>query len=70
MNLSLGGGFEVSDSVTGDADWTYVALVFDAGKRTEVEVCARLGFFGSVARGEAWFDDIVLTEIGKPAAAR
>jgi hypothetical protein len=64
-NLSLDGGFEASPPVVGTNDWTYVTLVFDSGKRTEVTVCARLGFYSSTAKGVAWFDDLCLVELGK-----
>ncbi len=64
-NLSLDGGFEASAPVVGTNDWTYVTLVFDSAKRTEVTVCARLGFYASTAKGVAWFDDLCLVELEK-----
>jgi len=62
-NLSVWGGYEASRSLAGTNDWTFVALVFDSGDRTEIEVGARLGHHGSTASGTAWFDDLVLVEI-------
>ncbi len=64
-NLSLDGGFEASAPLVGTNDWTYVTLVFDSAKRSEVTVCARLGFYSSTAKGVAWFDDLCLVELGK-----
>jgi len=67
-NLSIDGGYEASTSLAGTNDWTYVVLVFNSANRTDVTVCARLGFFYSTAKGTAWFDDLSLVEI--PRAAR
>jgi hypothetical protein len=39
--------------------------VFDSAKRTDVTVCARLGFYASTAKGVAWFDDLCLVELEK-----
>jgi hypothetical protein len=66
-NLSLDGGYEASGTLVGDNDWTYVALQFDSGRRTEVTVCARLGFYNSTVTGSAWFDDLVLIELESAA---
>lgn len=65
-NLSVWGGYEASKSLVGTKDWTYQALVFGSGDRTEVEVGGRLGHHGSTATGAAWFDDLVLIEIPEP----
>lgn len=62
-NLSLEGAYEHSESITGDTDWTYVTLLFDSGQRTEVSACTRLGFYNSIAKGAAWFDDVNLIEL-------
>lgn len=67
--LGVFGRFESSESLVGDQGWTYLTLVFDSGRQSEVEVGARLGHNGSVARGSAWFDDLVLLELG-PGPAR
>jgi hypothetical protein len=62
-SLSVWGGYEASKSLIGTKDWTYQAVVFGSGERTEVEVGARLGHHGSTAKGVAWFDDLVLVEV-------
>jgi hypothetical protein len=67
--LGVFGRFESSESLVGDQGWTYLSLVFDSGRQSEVEVGPRLGHNGSVARGSAWFDDLVLLELG-PSPAR
>ena len=62
--LGVYGRGEASESLVGNQDWTYLTVVFDSGTRSEVEVGARLGHNGSVARGTAWFDDLVLLRLG------
>jgi len=62
-NLSIYGGWERSEPLLGNTDWTYLVLVFDSGKRSEIEVAARLGFYNSTAKGSAWFDDLVMIEL-------
>jgi hypothetical protein len=65
-NLSIWGGYEASRSLIGTEDWTYQAVMFGSGDRTEIEVGARLGHHGSIATGTVWFDDLVLIEIPEP----
>lgn len=59
-NLSLFGSYQRSQAVSGDSDWTYLALTFNSGGRTSVQVCARLGHQSSTCTGKAWFDDLYL----------
>ncbi|MFM9960132.1 MAG: SUMF1/EgtB/PvdO family nonheme iron enzyme [Planctomycetaceae bacterium] len=64
-NLSIDAHtYELSQSVVGTNDWRYASFVFDSGTRTEVLVCARIGFVYSTAKGEAWFDDLVMIPLG------
>ena len=60
------GGYEHSQSVTGDSDWTYLALQFDSGQRTKIQVCARLRHRSSTCTGKAWFDDLCLIPLEDP----
>jgi uncharacterized protein (TIGR03067 family) len=65
-NLSVEGfQSEVSRSLQGTNDWSYVTLIVDSGQRTEMTVRARLGFHYSTAKGEAWFDDLCMIPIGE-----
>lgn len=65
-NLSIDAHtYEMSQSVVGTNDWRYASFLFDSGTRTEVLVCARIGFVYSTAKGEAWFDDLCLIPIGE-----
>ena len=52
-----------SPSLIGDNDWTELNFEFDTGPRKQIELGPRLGCFGSVCVGMAWFDDIRLFEI-------
>lgn len=62
-NLSVWGGYDSSQSLKGNHDWTYATLVFDSRDRQQVEVGARLGHHSSITIGSAWFDDLVLLEL-------
>lgn len=53
----------MSPDVPTEADWTYYAVVFEAGTRTKVEIGALLGHFASTVLGSAWYDDLCLVEI-------
>ena len=69
-NVSIVGGYEASESLIGSNDWNYVVLKFDTGERTEVEVAARIGLYNSLARGQAWFDDLCLIEMGPSVSSK
>lgn len=51
-------------AVTGTADWTRVSAVFRNDKLRELEINCLFGGWGS-STGQAWYDDIVLKEIGE-----
>jgi len=69
--LTIDDAYETSDPFLGTHDWSYRSVVFDSGERTSVKVGCRLGHIGTTGRGTAWFDDLVLIELGpsKPGAA-
>jgi hypothetical protein len=63
--LSLEGGFERTESITGKKNWTKVSFEFDSGALDIIKVGPRLGHHGgSAAMGVAWFDDLSLVEVG------
>ena len=62
--LSLDGGFEHTESITGKKSWTKVTLEFESGAATSIKIGPRLGHHGSMAKGVAWFDDLTLIELG------
>lgn len=54
----------ISLNVTGSADWALVRTVFETNTLQEVTVACGLGGGGAGATGVAWFDDLVLTDLG------
>lgn len=68
--LSVLGGFEGTKPIGGDNDWTLVQFTFNSKERTEVEICARLGFFGAAAKGTIWFDDLRMERAGVVPSTR
>lgn len=62
--LALEGGFEHTESITGNQNWKKVSFEFDTGPLDVVRVGPRLGHHSSLARGVAWFDDLQLVELG------
>jgi len=66
-NLTIGGGhYKRSESITGTQDWSYQTVIFHPARTETIMVAARLGNYGSVASGTAWFDDLCLIEIELP----
>ena len=69
-NLSIEGQWELTPSVKGTSPgWQYVSLRFSSRDRTRVTIDARLGFYRSTAVGTAWFDDLILVELGPTPSA-
>lgn len=52
----------MSNTIRTTSDWTQVRVVFDTGRLENVSIVCRLGEAG--ATGVAWFDDVVLTNLG------
>ena len=62
-NLTLFGTWTHTEGLFGSNDWTRVSLWFNSGSSTRITIGARLGYWGAVSAGTAWFDDLVLTQI-------
>jgi hypothetical protein len=62
--LSLEGGFEHTESITGKQNWKKVSFEFDSGALESIRVGPRLGHHSNMAMGVAWFDDLELVELG------
>ena len=60
-NLCLAGTWTHTEGVYGTRDWTFVRLWFNSGSDTRINIGARLGYWGSLSAGTAWFDDLRLT---------
>ena len=73
-NLSVLGPTTLSNTITGtsaDGEWTYLELYGLTGEdQTSMDVCVRLGFYGSTVTGEAVFDNVRLEKVDAvPAGA-
>lgn len=56
-------GWVHSRGITGTTDHTFVSFECDSPGLRVVEVQARLGHYGQVSRGRAWFDDLRLERL-------
>ena len=68
-NVSVAGTMAASEPITGDADWQRTELVGKTGHdQHTMTVCMRLGGYGSLSSGEAWFKGFSVTKLdGAPA---
>ena len=63
-NISIDGSLAASDGVYGQTDWQTVELIGKTGKdQTELTVCVRVGGYGALSNGEAWFKDISMERL-------
>ncbi|MBS7262581.1 MAG: glycosyltransferase family 39 protein [Eubacteriales bacterium] len=64
-NLSALETWACSDYVTGDSDWRYVEFYGKTDADTkEVIVALRLGYYGGLTSGTAYFDDVTMEAVG------
>ena len=64
-SLTIQGGYEKTASVIGTRDWTHVALDFTTKDKTNLKLGPRLGHYGKLVSGTAWFADISLVELSE-----
>ncbi|WP_288842051.1 phospholipid carrier-dependent glycosyltransferase [uncultured Deefgea sp.] len=70
-NLSIIDAMEFVGDIKGDQDWQQIVAWGKTGpEQKEIKVAARLGFYGSLATGTVWFDDISLSQSEPPAGAK
>lgn len=62
-NVSIMGGFTLSQSLSGSFDWTQVCVGFRP-ENTGTTLACRLGFYGSTVVGQAWCDAMTLEPLG------
>lgn len=62
-NLGIFGTWTHTEGLTGSHDWTYKTLLFNSGPDTQLTIAARLGYWGGITTGTAWFDDLQLKPI-------
>lgn len=58
-----GQGWQRTRDMLGTSDWTFVAIDVDSGDSTSFQAQARLGHYGEISRGRAWFDDLRLEAV-------
>lgn len=69
-NVSVNGTMAASAPLLGTNDWQRVSLIGKTGKKqTEMTVCVRVGGYGALSSGAAWFRDISLVEVDNTAGA-
>ncbi|MGL4995712.1 MAG: phospholipid carrier-dependent glycosyltransferase, partial [Deefgea sp.] len=70
-NISVVDAMEFAGDIRGDNDWQEIVAWGKTGpEQTEIKIAVRLGFYGSLATGTAWFDDISLTQHEPAAGAK
>jgi len=67
-NVSLMGGFDQSQSLSGAFDWSQLCLAFKAQSDNATVAC-RLGFYGSVVTGQIWCDAMSLEGLNSAFSA-
>jgi hypothetical protein len=58
---AMGGWDRTAELLSGSFDWTPVECIVFADAAGRVTMACRLGFWGSLASGSVWFDDLRLT---------
>jgi hypothetical protein len=64
-NLSIGGTYTRSESLSGTKSWKKVDFEFESGALDKMTLGCRLGGWYAPVSGTAWFSDLRLVEIGK-----
>ena len=63
-NISVVNTFAASEPVFEAEDWTYIEMIGRTDKRMDsMVVCLRIGGYGSLSMGEAWFKDFAVTKL-------
>ena len=69
-NVSVTDTLAVSEGISGTQDWQRLTLTGRTGKeQTELTVCVRIGGYGELSAGSAWFKDFALYEVEDTALA-
>ena len=62
-SLTIMGNYQKTASVLGTHDWTRVMLDFVTAEKTDYRIGCRLGHYGKLVTGTAWFADVSLVEL-------
>lgn len=70
-NISVAGTLAISEPAVADGSWHRLKLVGKTAKdQTQLRVAVRVGGYGSLSEGDAWFDSISVKKLnGVPALA-
>jgi hypothetical protein len=69
-NICLMDTWESTMPASGTFDWTKEYLTFRAGETGQVRIGCRLGYWGSLATGKAYFDDLEITPLTRHEGQR
>jgi hypothetical protein len=68
-NVSVLDGGIMSEDLKGDTDWHRLGLYLKIGPQgADVDVCLRLGGYGNLTRGQAFFRNARIEKVGEPPA--
>jgi hypothetical protein len=62
-SLTVMGNYQKTASVLDTHDWTRVTLDFVTADKTDYRIGCRLGHYGKLVTGTAWFADVSLVEL-------
>ena len=62
-SLTILGGYEKTVSVVGTQNWTHVSMDFTTKDQPDIKLGPRLGHYGKLVTGTAWFADLLLIEV-------
>jgi len=65
-NLSVLIGYYPITPLFGTNDWTYTSMEFNSQSNTQITVATRVGMYGGITTGTAWFDDLKLVLLSTP----
>ncbi|HSI14616.1 MAG TPA: family 16 glycoside hydrolase [Chthoniobacter sp.] len=69
--LAVSGGYDKTPFLSATKDWTQVSVDFSSGNKTSIKVGPRMGHYGKMITGTAWFAELSLVELdAKPVAGK
>lgn len=69
--LAVSGGYDKTPFIAGTKDWAQVSVDFSSGNKTTIKVGPRMGHYGKMITGTAWFSGLSLVELeAGPVAAK
>jgi hypothetical protein len=62
-SLTVMGNYQKTPSVLGTSDWTHVHMEFVTDAKTDYKFGCRLGHYGKLVTGTAWYADVSLVDL-------